>query len=912
MKKPRLLLVGWDAADWKIINPLIERGEMPTLARFLDQGVMGDMTTLEPILSPMLWNSIATGKRADKHGILGFTEVDPERGHVRPVTSTSRKVKAVWNILSQSGYRSNVVNWFGGHPAEPINGVVVSEAFTRALPNEGQAWPMPKHSVHPAALADKLADLRVRPDEIGEEIILTFCPRAREVDQTKDRRLGVLMKLIAECFTTHAAATWLMQNEPWDFSAIYYGAIDHFSHGFMRLHPPRRRGVDETAFGIYGDVVNGAYRLHDMMFRTLLALAGEETTVILLSDHGFHSDHLRPRFIPGIPTGPAVEHRPIGILAMRGPNVRRDERIYGANLLDITPTLLSIFNLPIGQDMDGRVLVEAFDTPPAINTIESWEKQRGASGMHQANICIDPDEASALLEQFVALGYIDPPSADKEQAARDCRAENDWNLARVLMDAERFFDALPLLEKIHEDLPERPDIAFALARTLLRLGLYKEAEETLRLGLTNSRQTPALHWLLAEVSFRRGDYADSLTHLRTAQKAQPRSPELFAQIGQTLLRLRKWNEAEESFRRSIRINPQYGAAHLGLAVALTQQRRHLESAEAALDAVSYSHPQPLGHFYLGVALARLGEDERAALAMERALHLNPGLAVAHRSLVRIYLRLGDKEKAEVHRQQLEQVVAVNQQQRDKLARVRREAAVRSRARRGRVAALRAAKAEERAQQKKAERAQRRSRNTEKSVPRLDLLIVSGLPRSGTSLMMQMLAAGGVPILTDGKREADLDNPEGYFEWEPIKKLPQRPELIRQAKGKAVKVVSALLPALPRRHRYRIIFMDRAIDQVVASQSRMIARRTGQQGSGPATGEMLQRHRTLIREHLETLENVTVLRVSYAELVAAPDSLISAIAEFVGPELLPNPELMRNAIRPRLYRNTAAALADAAH
>src|SRR2546423_15459355 len=140
-EKPKVLLVGWDAADWKIINPLIERGEMPVLARFLEEGVMGDMTTLEPVLSPMLWNSIATGKRADKHGILGFTEVDPQSGNIRPITSTSRKAKALWNILSQNGYRSNVVNWFGGHPAEPINGVIISDAYARAMPKPNQPWP---------------------------------------------------------------------------------------------------------------------------------------------------------------------------------------------------------------------------------------------------------------------------------------------------------------------------------------------------------------------------------------------------------------------------------------------------------------------------------------------------------------------------------------------------------------------------------------------------------------------------------------------------------------------------------------------------------------------------------------------------------------------------------------------------
>lgn len=92
----KVLLIGWDAADWTIITPLLDPGLMPTLDDFVNHGVMGNIATLQPILSPMLWNSIATGKRPDKHGILGFMEPDPQTGGVRPVTSTSRKVKAIW------------------------------------------------------------------------------------------------------------------------------------------------------------------------------------------------------------------------------------------------------------------------------------------------------------------------------------------------------------------------------------------------------------------------------------------------------------------------------------------------------------------------------------------------------------------------------------------------------------------------------------------------------------------------------------------------------------------------------------------------------------------------------------------------------------------------------------------------
>jgi len=905
LSKPKLLLIGWDAADWKIINPLIERGEMPTLERFLDGGVMGDMTTLEPILSPMLWNSIGTGKRADKHGILGFTEVDPDSGSVRPVTSTSRKAKALWNILSQRGFRSNVVSWFGGHPAEPINGAVVSDAFTRGFAGDQLAWPLITHTIHPPRLAAKMAELRVRPDEINEEIILTFVPRAREVDQATDPRLGLLMKFIAECFSTHAAATWLMQNEPWDFTAIYYSAIDHLSHVFMRFHPPRRRGVDEKSFQIFHDVVNGAYRLHDLMLRTLLALAGDDTTVILLSDHGFHSDHLRPKFIAKIPTGAAIEHRPLGILAMRGPGLKQDERIYGANLLDIAPTVLTLLGLPVGRDMDGRVLVEAFGSAPDIQVIDSWETEAGDAGMHTGNIKIESDDARAMLEQFVALGYVDAPTADKEQAARNCRSEQQWNLARVFLEAQRYLEALPLLEQLHEELPERPDVALALARTLLRIGLWNEAEETLRLALQNARDTPATHWLFGEIAFHRGDYNESLNHLLTAKKAQPRAPELLALIGQTLLRLKKWVEADESFRRALKADPHHAISHLGLAVALLRRGKNLEAAEAALDAVSYAHPLPLGHFHLGIALARMREDRSAARALETAVRLDNALPAAHRALARIYLRLGEKEKADSHRQKLEETENKRERKRKELAQFRRQAAKRSRARRARVAALREAKVKARTDLATGEEAAEKVWAEEQKAPRLDLVVVSGLPRSGTSLMMQMLAAGGLPIMSDRERQADADNPEGYHEWEEIKKLPQRPEILRQADGKAVKIISALLPDLPRRHRYRIIFMDRPLEEVTASQQKMIARRGTHAPDSSRMREILEAHRTDMLGLLASSPNVSLLRIPFGGLIAKPEPFIALITEFIGAASLPHPERMRDVIKPHLHRNREA-------
>jgi uncharacterized protein (TIGR03437 family) len=128
----KVLLAGWDAADWKVIHPLMDAGKMPNVGRLVENGATGQIATLHPPLSPMLWTSIATGKRPFKHGIHGFSEPTPDGRGVQPVTNLSRRSKALWNIFNQNDLRSVVIGWWPSHPAEPIDGVMVSDHYHRA------------------------------------------------------------------------------------------------------------------------------------------------------------------------------------------------------------------------------------------------------------------------------------------------------------------------------------------------------------------------------------------------------------------------------------------------------------------------------------------------------------------------------------------------------------------------------------------------------------------------------------------------------------------------------------------------------------------------------------------------------------------------------------------------------------
>ena len=119
----------------------------------------------------------------------------------------------------------------------------------------------------------------------------------------------------------------------------------------------------------------------------------------------------------------------------RGPDIKHDERIYGASLIDIAPTVLTLFDLPIGEDMDGRPLLEAFEIPPEVKTIQSWENVPGEAGMHSGDQELDPDQAQELMQQFAALGYIEDPGADKEKAAESADIEAKvQHLSHVLME----------------------------------------------------------------------------------------------------------------------------------------------------------------------------------------------------------------------------------------------------------------------------------------------------------------------------------------------------------------------------------------------------------------------------------------------------------------------------------------------
>jgi hypothetical protein len=188
----------------------------------------------------------------------------------------------------------------------------------------------------------------------------------------------------------------------------------------------------------------------------------------------------------------------------------------------------------------------------------------------------------------------------------------------------------------------------------------------------------------------------------------------------------------------------------------------------------------------------------------------------------------------------------------------------------------------------------------------EIIIVSGLPRSGTSLMMQMLAAGGVEVVTDGVRSADVDNPRGYYELERVKKIKEDASWLPGTRGKAFKMVSQLLYHLPTSETYRIVFMERDLDEVLASQEKMLAR-LGRNVAAPR--EEMKRafvlHLERLHDWLARQSSMAVLRVLYHEVVEQPLSHAERVGQFLGGKV--NVEAMAAQVGPALYRNRKASV-----
>jgi len=866
-KKSKVLLIGWDAADWKVIGPLLAKGQMPALKKLIDKGVYGNMSTMNPPYSPMLWSTVATGKTPDKHGVLGFIEVIPDQSGIRPVTVNSRKSKAIWNILHHKGYKSNLVGWWPSFPAEPINGVVVSDKFQKVNKSPKESSPIAKGTIHPETLTKDLHDLRMFPYEINEQHILPFIPKASKIDVKKDKGLESFSKVFAENTSVHAAATNLMRTTEWDFMAVYYDFIDHLCHGFMKFYPPKLNGIPEGQFEIYNEVVVSAYRYQDMMLQRKMDLADDDTTIIVMSDHGFESDHKRILKMPKYPAAPALEHRQFGIFVAAGPNIKKNEKVFGLTLMDIAPTILNIFDLPIGKDMDGKVALDIFENPVAPKFIDSWEALEGDFGQHKTDSIIDELSAEETMKQLVDLGYIDKPDEKVEIAVLKTKCDLKHNLARVYLGKKDYKKANELLaELINDTYPiySEAEIKVLLKKNtkgrvkvkagdsvvdvipfymdLLSIALIKKDFIKADVYLQKLRSLDEdfkLNTYFAEskILLGKGQVDQALKILLLAKNNKPNS-EVWFQIGKIYMQTHKYEAAKEALLESLKLESDNAKTQQAIAETYLRLGDYEEAADHAFISIELVKYFPEAHYTLGEALEKLGDIENAKEAYETSKKLRRKTDYRTDQAIenvkeKLLSPLDLKDKSDF-------------KYRDN-----------------------------------------------------QIVVVSGLPRSGTSLMMQMLDSTGLDILTDKNRIPDASNPKGYFEYDPVMSIHKDNSWLEDAQNKTVKIVAPLLKYLNPKYRYKIIFMNRDLHEIIKSQQKMTGKDTDVFPVKLMDGYKQLLHQIEIWK--DKFPNVELVYVNYKDVLNDTETVLDKVIPFIGIDDLDR-EAMAKCVDKSLYRN----------
>jgi tetratricopeptide (TPR) repeat protein len=674
-----MILVGLDAADWLAIDPLIQAGKLRTFARLRARGRTGVLVSTPPLLSPIVWTTIATGRPPEEHGVLDFMTDLPGGGQVS-VTASSRRVPALWNLVSNGGHSVAVVGWWATWPAESVRGTMVSDRVAPQLTRATVS--LYAQAVAPASAVARLAGSVVRLEDVSFEDLGRYLPLTRgEYDAARlaaresgprfyEDRVAHLAAVAAATRTYSNMAAALVASEPPDLLAVYLEGIDTVSHLFIR---DARRGP-QAILAAYGDA--------DALVARLAAASAPDTWIVVCSDHGFQPANAGILEDPSDLVGPASAwHRPYGIVAVAEAGALVAESgatgapvaLESVTPLDIAPTLLHGLGLPVGNRMPGRV-VGAMLPPEAAARPIARAAYADAGPVAPATMGPMDAEVTARLQ---ALGYVGatPTSLARQNlgeilyrrgnlagAERELRAVVEMQpsnltallwLAKALRDQARPREALRLYEGA---LTLREGSGEALLEAVtLAVGAHLDGDAQRILGSPAALRDKSANAHVARAVLARadGDTRRAETELRAALASDPvsfealsrlldllgvshrlrealplferaattaaRSPRHLALLGEVRLALGDAAAAEAVLAQALALAPDSSALRIDLARAQLVQHR----LEAAIATLAPAEPSLERSVLNGAARSLQGRFAEAAREYQSALDKAP-------------------------------------------------------------------------------------------------------------------------------------------------------------------------------------------------------------------------------------------------------------------------------------------------
>jgi tetratricopeptide (TPR) repeat protein len=635
----KVLLVGWDGADWLIIRPLLRQGRLPNLQRLMARGASGELLAIKPLLSPLIWTTIATGKPATEHGVADFLVKDAQSGELVPIGSDARRVHALWTILPAFGLRTDVVGWWATWPAETTQGTVVTDrvAYQLFALNEDRSG---YGKVYPPQAWDWVRGELVTADRIGHDEAGRFVDvDAQEYqrlweglppERRQEERVNHLRKVLATTRSYHQVALALLEQQA-DLTLAYYEGTDTVGHLFARYLPPAMPGVKAGDVRRFGHALPEFYAWADQLLGELVAKAGPDTTVLLVSDHGFFTGEARPAADPSDFTAGAPQwHRLHGILVAAGPGIEAGE-VHDATVLDVAPTVLSLLGLPVPRDMPGHALFDRREGARALASYELLPRAAAAAAPRTAGL--DKER----LRELAALGYVSADALKGAAAAAptgsapatapgtEAFATEAYNLGRMHQDRGELEAARAQYRQAVDRLATFGLGWAALAQAAELQGNHGEAFDTLVQGFAHSPSMPlgAITGLvdLGDKAGRLDEAARTLDGLPVAYKGQSG---YHAAWGLYYEKKGQPVEALRAFQRALQVDPLDELAIDRTVALLRKLGREKDAQEFLAEVVAAAAGSVQSLNQIAVVALRQGWGRQAEGIFRRVLKSDPG------------------------------------------------------------------------------------------------------------------------------------------------------------------------------------------------------------------------------------------------------------------------------------------------
>jgi Tfp pilus assembly protein PilF len=603
----RVAVFAIEGADWELLSELADDDRIPNIKALTRGGVTGSVQTIQPTVPPMLWATVATGISPDRHGVIDF--LDHGRGNV-PVDAFTRRAPAIWDIAEAFSRHSMVVNWWTAWPPSSEGVVMYDEPVQMA-----------RNAVAPASLAPRVQQLEVPVATVGYDQVRRFINiSAAEyeagVQAGPSSPVNVLRNVLAKTWTDHRVAMNLYREQSPLLLMMDFEGTDAVNHLFAPYHPPQREDIGDESYRKYWPAVSNYYAEVDRLLGEWMSILPEDTTVMLVSSHGFRWGKNRPRSMPN--GGAALsDHRNPGIFIAYGNHVAANRGAHSLSVYDVTPTILAILGLPQSAEMPGHVATWAFrDITPVqsvrVVSYSEFVSDRPRSGAAEG----DPNGYRAELQ---AVGHLSDPNRvvapllEEEQPVAQPLSPERWgtyaywnNLGIQLRSQNKTKDAIDAFDRAIDINPTRPVPYLNEAMLLVDKQMFTTADQMFLKAVANGLPN-ADRWFVDFAALYRDRNMPSraIAVLYKGRELFPQSYEILANLGAQLVAANRYTEGLPILERSLGLQPSSTLALNNLGLAYSKNNDYARSVDFWNRSLAIDPRQPQIREALNAARTRL-------------------------------------------------------------------------------------------------------------------------------------------------------------------------------------------------------------------------------------------------------------------------------------------------------------------